>query len=232
MSEEDAFLDGIAADRADRTRLLVFADWLADRSDPREEFIRLHAKLLDMDGTEPVFNGLNERWKDWTGGQLSSRWLDALCRVFTASDAAGYVFYPWNTQLLMNADRWEYEPAEQIDSLWAWTQVFYRGKPDAFESPLDFLTRTVIQDLSSRGTFRFRGSGTNIPLKLVPLTCGAFWRAWGHARSELLDPREFPTPDADNRFLGAQQVWSHPHAHAEVALHEREYFALFAYWNE
>ena len=52
MSEEEAFLDGIAADRADRTRLLVFADWLADRGDPREEFVRLHAKLLDMDGAE------------------------------------------------------------------------------------------------------------------------------------------------------------------------------------
>ncbi|MGZ4825448.1 MAG: TIGR02996 domain-containing protein, partial [Terriglobales bacterium] len=34
MSDEDAFLDGIAANRADRTRLLVFADWLADHGDP------------------------------------------------------------------------------------------------------------------------------------------------------------------------------------------------------
>src|SRR6266702_4092908 len=104
MSDEDAFLDGIAADRADRTRLLVFADWLADRSDPREEFVRLHTKLLDMDRSEPEFNGLNEQWKSWIGGlpfdaptpgRLSSRWLDALCRVYTVSEAANYVFYPW-----------------------------------------------------------------------------------------------------------------------------------------
>src|SRR5438270_11536651 len=94
MSEEDAFLDGIAADRADRTRLLVFADWLADRSDPREEFVRLHAKLLDMDGTEPECGEHNDRWKGWVGGtpfdypapaRLSGRWLDALCRVYTAA---------------------------------------------------------------------------------------------------------------------------------------------------
>ena len=90
MSEEDAFLDGIAADRADRTRLLVFADWLADRGDPREEFVRLHARLLEMDGTEPEFADLEKQWTSWTAsvvgpdclphafGKLSERWLDAI----------------------------------------------------------------------------------------------------------------------------------------------------------
>src|SRR5947209_1174005 len=98
MSEEDAFLDGIAADRADRTRLLVFADWLADHSDPREEFVRLHARLLDMDGTEPGFADLEKQWASWTAsvvgpdclphasGKLPERWLDAICRVCTTAE--------------------------------------------------------------------------------------------------------------------------------------------------
>src|SRR5687768_14950226 len=99
MSEEDAFLDGIAADRADRTRLLVFADWLADRGDQREAFVRLHAKLLDMDGTEPDFEKHNKAWRLWirlrpsfrfAHSRLNDRWLDAMCRVCTSADVATY----------------------------------------------------------------------------------------------------------------------------------------------
>src|SRR4051812_33056412 len=98
MSDEGAFLDGIAGDRADRTRLLVFADWLAERDDPREAFVRLHVRLLDLDGTEPDFATLDKTWCEWTGGvarapgylpgakqtvPLNDRWLDSFCRVFT-----------------------------------------------------------------------------------------------------------------------------------------------------
>jgi uncharacterized protein (TIGR02996 family) len=41
MNEEAGFIAALLADPADRTVLLVYADWLDDRDDPRGEFLRL-----------------------------------------------------------------------------------------------------------------------------------------------------------------------------------------------
>jgi uncharacterized protein (TIGR02996 family) len=41
MNDEAAFLTALRADPADATLLLVYADWLEERGDPRAEYIRL-----------------------------------------------------------------------------------------------------------------------------------------------------------------------------------------------
>lgn len=45
-ADEAGFLKAIAADPADETARLAYADWLADRGDPRAEFVRLSADFL------------------------------------------------------------------------------------------------------------------------------------------------------------------------------------------
>jgi uncharacterized protein (TIGR02996 family) len=43
MNEEAGFLAGLLAEPDDVTTLLVYADWLDDRADPRAEYLRLLA---------------------------------------------------------------------------------------------------------------------------------------------------------------------------------------------
>jgi uncharacterized protein (TIGR02996 family) len=45
MNEEQAFLAAIAANPSDVTARLVFADWLAERDDPRGEWLRVRTQL-------------------------------------------------------------------------------------------------------------------------------------------------------------------------------------------
>jgi uncharacterized protein (TIGR02996 family) len=47
----DDFLDAIQAEPADRTRRLVYADWLDERDDPRGELVRIEEEMRDT----PVF---------------------------------------------------------------------------------------------------------------------------------------------------------------------------------
>ena len=161
MSEEDAFLDGIAADRADRTRLLVFADWLADRSDPREEFVRLHAKLLDMDGTEPEFEELETRWNrcGWeaaaalVGSRIRASWPIAgwmpFAQACTVSEA--------ELCLRSNATRFiapehEYEVERGYDTL-----LLYHEPVRASLSVMEFLSETVLTNLREDEWFSCEG---------------------------------------------------------------------------
>ena len=41
MNEEAGFIAALLADPDDRTVLLVYADWLQERSDPRSEYLRV-----------------------------------------------------------------------------------------------------------------------------------------------------------------------------------------------
>ena len=50
VDEEAGFIAAMLADPADRTVLLVYADWLDERSDPRGKYLRLVAKGLVRDG--------------------------------------------------------------------------------------------------------------------------------------------------------------------------------------
>jgi uncharacterized protein (TIGR02996 family) len=44
MNEEAGFIAALLAEPDDRTAMLVYADWLDDRADPRAEYLRLLAK--------------------------------------------------------------------------------------------------------------------------------------------------------------------------------------------
>jgi uncharacterized protein (TIGR02996 family) len=58
--EEAGFLRAIAADPADDTNRLVYADWLDERGDPRGEYIRLRLQLRQPRGRRHVENRLAE----------------------------------------------------------------------------------------------------------------------------------------------------------------------------
>ena len=45
MSEDEAFVCAIQEDRDDAARRLVYADWLEERNDPRNEYLRLGCEL-------------------------------------------------------------------------------------------------------------------------------------------------------------------------------------------
>lgn len=238
MPEEDAFLDGIAADRADRSRLLVFADWLADRSDPREEFVRLHARLLEMDGTERAFPDLEMEWAAWTGGvpvvpgdlpggsgppRLPERWVDALCRLFTAADIATAPVAPPPPASVV--ERLEFEQMDHISTSGEEYLSLYRGAAGDFAGPFDFAARTVLNDLWD-DRFRARPLVPGRGL-LCPVTRGNFWRRWRGACAALRNPPAVPEFDPDNPFLGAQFVEGDWNNWAFVAAHRHDYFALF-----
>jgi uncharacterized protein (TIGR02996 family) len=234
MSEEDAFLDGIATNRADRTRLLVFADWLADRSDPREEFVRLHARLLDMDGTEPEFAELEKKWVNWTAsasgpdclphasGKLSDHWLDAVCRVCSAADVEPYLY---GDALLPTApaERLEFDFFAHKNNSDSPTSVLYHGLAGAFGSPVEFVASTVLADIRADEWF---DAGRSI-LTCYPITRGNFWLRWRECLTELSEPPAFPIILWESPFLGGQYFstgWSN---WALVGLHQHDYFALF-----
>jgi uncharacterized protein (TIGR02996 family) len=223
MSEEDAFLDGIAADRADRTRLLVFADWLADRGDPREEFVRLHTLLLDMRGAEPEFEERNRVWNFWVNEEmepradrpwLGDRWLDAMCRVSTAADIEPY---------LLDADYAPWSTVERTEHSYSYDRVvLYRGRADDFVTPLEFLAGTIAIDIGGNEWFQSE------PLRRCePITRGTFWRLWRAQLAALSAPPPLPETFPDNHFLGAQYLdggWAYWGA---IAVYQHDYFALF-----
>ena len=203
MSEEDAFLDGIATNRADRTRLLVFADWLADRSDPREEFVRVHTRLLDLDGTEPGFLELEETWVSWVGGRtrysgsqrswavtsphLSGRWLTAMCRVFTADDAESYLFDDEEPQGAV--ERFSSVEAGPAALVRATSVTLYRGKPEQFTSPFEFAAATILLDVWDEPFRAETGSQEQANRRyLTPVARGTFWRLLAGVQCRTTEP--------------------------------------------
>ena len=239
MSEEDAFLAAIAADRADRTRLLVFADWLAERSDPREEFVRLHTRLLDTDGTEAEFRGLEDEWVRWTGGvawmpgylpgpptghRLDERWLDAFARVFTEGDVQSHA--PNNEP--PEVERLGFGQMDHLSISGEEELVLYRGKPAHFRGPFDFATRTVLRDLwdDPFGLPPRHWSGTGSRF-LAPVTGGSFWQRWRMHCRGLRNRPPLPVLDPDNHFLGAQYIEGNWNNWCFVAAYRNDYFALF-----
>jgi uncharacterized protein (TIGR02996 family) len=241
MSEEDAFLEGIASDRADRTRLLVFADWLAEQGDPREEFVRLQAQLLEMDGSEPGFAGLENDWQQWTGGvavfsgaapdktrdaPIDDRWCDSLCRVFTAAEVRAR----WaRTPDVRPAEvaRQVFSPLERVIVGGTETLVLYQARADRFGGVLDFVARTVLTDLWD-DPFRAAVPATE-PFGsrfLAPVTRGGFWNQWRMHRAGLRNPPPMPVIAPDDHFLGGQYLEGDWNNWAYVAAYQHSYFAL------
>jgi uncharacterized protein (TIGR02996 family) len=242
MSLENAFLECIAADRTDRTRLLVFADWLAERSDPREEFVRLHARLLDMDGTEAEFENLDRKWSEWTGGvslipgylpgplsssRLPDRWLDALCRVFTAADVVAHPFDEKALTEVPDLERQEFGQMDHTNISGEESLTLYRGPVTSFRSPLDFVAQTVLRDLWDN-PFRPRSPRPDtIGFLLPPVSRGGFWQRWRLHCANLRNPPPIPVIAPDNRFIGGQYIEGDWNNWAFVAAHRHDYFALF-----
>jgi uncharacterized protein (TIGR02996 family) len=232
MSEEDAFLDGIAANRADRTRLLVFADWLAEHDDPREEFVRLHARLLEMDGTEPEFAGCEKVWNRWIFGSSSSRrkhprvgahWVDALCRVCTTADVARYAENRFATAQ-GRAERTEYGADEHIHTDSGLTLVYYHGDARDYDKPLEFVAETLLAEFEYDP---FRERGTLALDYCYPIVRGNFWRTWRALGTNLRVPPPAPTIATDNPFLAAEHLANGPDNSGMVATYRDDYFALF-----
>lgn len=227
MSEEDAFLAGIEADRADRTRLLVFADWLAERNDPREEFVRTHEKLLQMDGTEPENAELGQLWNRWVGSSsqphrqvaplslLPDLWLNSICRVCTSADVEPYLRDP-NYAWWSGVERTVSTCTNPYD-----TVVLYRGQAGDFVGPLEFLAGTVLIDIGVDEWFR--GSLESC----FPITRGTFWGLWREQLSALRTPPPVPVIPADNRFLSAQYLCGSWSNWAAIAVYQHDCFALF-----
>jgi uncharacterized protein (TIGR02996 family) len=242
MSEEAAFLDGIAANRADRTRLLVFADWLAEHADPREEFVRLQARLLEMDGSEPEFGGAENAWVQWTGGvavgpgtapgpiraaPLDDRWCDSICRAFTAADVRAHLARLPDLRPV-EVTQQVFSPLEQVVVGGEETLVLYRGGADRFGSALDFVARTVLTDLWD-DPFRAAVPATE-PFGsrfLAPVTRGGFWNQWRMHRGGLRNPPPMPVVAPDDHFLGGQYIEGDWNNWAYVAAFHQSYFALF-----
>jgi uncharacterized protein (TIGR02996 family) len=79
MSDDDAFLAGIAAAPADPLPRLVYADWLDDRGDPRAELVRLEIALA----TDPADDTALTRFRDLAAG-CDSVWLARVVRPAVA----------------------------------------------------------------------------------------------------------------------------------------------------
>ncbi len=231
MSDEDAFLTGIASDRADRTRLLVFADWLADQGDPREEFVRIHARVLDMGGTEPEFAELDKVWNRWVRGRpssrsrrtrISDRWLDAMCRVCTIADVNQYTLHGRGT-LLALTQATIFGPRDHVYPDYERSLNLYRGRAGDFDSPFDFVAQTVLADLQEDPFLTREIAAIDA---CYPITRGRFWKHWQDHAQQLHEPPPLPVLGADNPFLAAQYIDGGDNNHGLVATYANDYFAL------
>ncbi len=61
MSDDDSLLAGIVAAPGDRLRMLVYADFLDERDDPRGELVRLEDRLIDLPPASDEFWELKSR---------------------------------------------------------------------------------------------------------------------------------------------------------------------------
>lgn len=71
--DDIAFQRAILANPADTTMKLVYADWLQDRSDPREEYLRLQVKLQTAPSTESAVEAAS--WFVYQGDRLDPNWV-------------------------------------------------------------------------------------------------------------------------------------------------------------
>jgi uncharacterized protein (TIGR02996 family) len=58
---EDAFLRAISAAPDDADPVLVYADWLDERGDPRGEFVPVQVRLRDLAPSDPEYAAIRAR---------------------------------------------------------------------------------------------------------------------------------------------------------------------------
>jgi uncharacterized protein (TIGR02996 family) len=74
MSEERAFLAALAANPADATARLVFADWLTEHDDPRGEWLRARTQLALLGATSEELTRLAARERELAPAALAT-WM-------------------------------------------------------------------------------------------------------------------------------------------------------------
>jgi uncharacterized protein (TIGR02996 family) len=75
MSDEQGFLETLAANPADDVTRLVYADWLDERGDPRDRYLRLEVELAGFAPADPRLASLEAELKQLRPG-LSSEWCE------------------------------------------------------------------------------------------------------------------------------------------------------------
>src|SRR4051794_28526898 len=89
MNEEAGFIAALLAGPDDRTTLLVYADWLDERADPRAEYLRLlAAEAPDVSRTAELTRRLDFGWITL----LKSRHFGPGCRVRWGGDPPEVIF--------------------------------------------------------------------------------------------------------------------------------------------
>jgi uncharacterized protein (TIGR02996 family) len=83
MNEEAGFIAALLAEPGDRTTLLVYADWLDERGDPRAEYLRL---LAAGKADDPRLVELRQRLDSGWVTLLQSRHFGSGCRVKWGGD--------------------------------------------------------------------------------------------------------------------------------------------------
>jgi uncharacterized protein (TIGR02996 family) len=77
MSDEAAFLEAIRQSPYDETVRLVYADWLDEQGDKRSEFLRVEARLRQIDSQDPSYPTTLNRWLQLRD-EVSAEWVDTL----------------------------------------------------------------------------------------------------------------------------------------------------------
>jgi uncharacterized protein (TIGR02996 family) len=116
MNEEQAFLAAIAANPADATARLVFADWLTERDDPRGEWLRVRTQLALGNGTAAELTQLEERERELAPTVLAD-WFTTDAPVWCL--LGGGLPYPPVPDSL----------TKQNAESWAWVSEYYADFP-------------------------------------------------------------------------------------------------------
>src|SRR5262245_25234308 len=91
MSQEQAFLDQLAAKPGDDVTRLVYADWLEERGDPRADYLRLEIELAGVEEYEERHDPLEQRARELRAG-LDPAWVERAGKRF---DVVLFGHEPW-----------------------------------------------------------------------------------------------------------------------------------------
>jgi uncharacterized protein (TIGR02996 family) len=80
MNDEDPFIQSVQAAPDDTGLLLIYADWLEERGDPRAEFLRVRVALGQLSPNEKQFRALWSKLRRLRSG-IDLAWLAVLDRT-------------------------------------------------------------------------------------------------------------------------------------------------------
>jgi uncharacterized protein (TIGR02996 family) len=80
MDDETPFIQAVQAAPGDKALLLIYADWLEERGDPRADFLRIRVALGRLSPTDKQFRALWSRLRRLRSG-IDPAWLAVLDRT-------------------------------------------------------------------------------------------------------------------------------------------------------